>query len=218
MDLVFAHLVQSSLVWLPEIGMGYFPVQEEDEPYRNGGAQAYWDKYVEYAATPLGQALTEARVELVQQFHDGGALVDVGIGCGQFLEALHAAGITAYGSDVNEVACGWLIERGLYRNPYEAGWRIQDITLWDVLEHLEDPGALLERVERHVFVSLPVFRGAEHVVNSKHFRPDEHRWYFTELGLIYWMGCKGFDLLDQSRIESDLGREDIATFVFRRRA
>lgn len=217
-DPLFQSMAANGLVWLPEVGMGYFPVQEEDEPYRNGGAQAYWDKYVGYSATPMGRALTRARTELVRRFDTVGSVLDVGIGCGAFLEAMHAAGWSAYGYDVSPVATNWLQERGLWRDPYQPGMEVQSVTLWDVLEHLPDPGALLERVQRYVFVSLPVFRDAHHVLQSKHFRPDEHRWYWTVPGLVHWMGAQGFHLLDSSRMETELGREDVATFVFQRRA
>ena len=72
-------------------------------------------------------------------------------------------------------------------------------------------------VERLVFLCLPLFTGPEHVLRSKHFRPDEHYWYWTYEGLLWWMGEHGFTCIEHGTPESLLGREDIHTFVFNRR-
>ena len=40
-------------------------------------------------------------------------------------------------------------------------------------------------VERLVFLCLPLFTGPEHVLRSKHFRPEEHCWYWTRDGLLW---------------------------------
>ena len=90
------------------------------------------------------------------------------------------------------------------------------ISLWDVLEHIPDFQALLANVREWVFVSIPIFRDAEHVLRSKHFKPEEHCWYFTRDGLVLAMKQCGFGLISASAIETDLGREDIGTFAFRR--
>lgn len=213
-DPVFDQWASAGLVWLPERGMGYYPVHEADEPYRNGGAQAYWDKYVGYARTPRGEAINEARVDLVRGWTLG-PVVDVGIGCGSFIEAMHAAGATAYGCDVNPIAVTWLHHRGLWRSPWEGP--VEAVSLWDVLEHLSDPAAMLANVRRFAFVSLPVFSSADDILNSKHFRPDEHRWYWSAEGLIRWMGAQGFECLEHDQRETRLGRESIDTFAFGRR-
>ncbi len=214
-DATFRRWASQGFVWLPEHGMGFWPVREDDEPYRNGGAQAYWDKYVEYSRTPLGEALTAARVELVRGWTNGPVL-DIGIGAGSFVEALYTVGGTAYGFDVNPIAVSWLQARGLWRDPWEPGVDLHAVSLWDVLEHLPDPGALLERVSGYVFTSLPIFESGEQVLCSKHFRPDEHRWYWTRQGLVHWMARLGFECVEQDERESLLGREAIGTFAFRR--
>ncbi|GMV06724.1 MAG: hypothetical protein AMXMBFR53_29990 [Gemmatimonadota bacterium] len=212
-DDVFDAGLAQGLVWQPALGMGFYPVRLEDEPYRNGHAQAYWNKYVEYARTPLGVALTEARVDLVRNWA-GGPVVDVGIGCGAFIEAVYAAGGEAFGCDVSPVAMKWLHERGLWRSPWEGP--VAAVTLWDVLEHLPDPAAMLSNVREWVFVSLPVFEDPAGLLTSKHFRSDEHRWYWSADGLVRWMGAQGFECAEHDERETVLGREDIHTFAFRR--
>lgn len=210
-DAVFDSGLDRGLVWQPELGMGFYPVREADEPYRNGGAQAYWDKYAGYAETELGRALTALRVRWVDRWH-GGELVDVGIGCGAFVTA---RGRDTWGYDISPVAERWLRDRGLWRSPAEPGV-VSAVSLWDVLEHLPDPAGLLMHVAAWAFVSVPLFEGPEHALRSRHFRPDEHRWYWTRAGLTGWMWRQGFELVDDSSFETTLGREDIGTFAFRR--
>jgi len=159
-----------------------------------------------------------ARVEFVNR-HFSGALVDVGIGAGSFIELRNAERNrrpNTFGYDVNPMARDWLLERSLWIDPYTG--RVPAISLWDVLEHIADFDALLARVAGWVFVSIPIFFSGEHVLSSKHFRKDEHIWYFTSEGLVRTFADRGFDLVETNRIESDLGREDIGSFAFRRRA
>jgi hypothetical protein len=59
-------------------------------------------------------------------------------------------------------------------------------------------------------------RDAEHALRSKHFRPTEHYWYFSRDGLVFAMKGCGFALVAESNVETELGREDIGTFAFRR--
>lgn len=161
----------------------------------------------------------QARVDFVNR-HFGGTVVDVGIGSGAFIDRRNAAGAgerpTTFGFDVNPVAVAWLEARSLWLDPYQV--QVPAVTFWDVLEHIPDFGALLDRVRSWVFVSVPIFTSAQHVLRSKHFRKDEHVWYFTSEGLIRTFDDCSFDLAAMNTIETDLGREDIGTFAFRRRA
>jgi len=67
------------------------------------------------------------------------------------------------------------------------------------------------------FVSLPIFRDAHHARTSKHFRPDEHYWYWTRAGFIWFAERCGFSVIEHNTMESLAGREDIETFVLARR-
>jgi hypothetical protein len=89
-------------------------------------------------------------------------------------------------------------------------------SFWDSLEHINNPDQILQYITDYVFVSMPIYENAEHVLRSKHFRKDEHCLYFTKDGFVNWMAGKGFDLLEISDFESRLGREDILSFAFKR--
>jgi hypothetical protein len=174
--------------------------------------QDYFDRFDRDARTELGRSLMRARVNFVEQ-HYRGTLIDVGIGSGAFVELRSRRRMT-YGYDVNPAGIRWLEERMLLVDPYLVAF--DAMTLWDVLEHIEDFEPLLANVRDWLFLSLPIFRDAEHALRSKHFRPDEHCWFFSRDGLVTAMRLEGFALVTESAIETELGREDIGTFAFRR--
>lgn len=204
---IFCGWAAQGLVWLPERGMGYYPVRP-DGVYD----EQYFAKYMLYAETPRGRHLNEIRTSLVAR-HAGreAALIDVGIGCGAFIEE---RGPGAWGFDVNPAGVAWLEDRGLFRDPRQDPAPI--LTFWDSLEHIPEPGPFLAGAQEWAFVSLPIFRDADHVLRSRHFRRDEHCWYWTRGGFIAWMGEHGFSCVEHGTPESLAGREDIHTFVFRR--
>lgn len=195
------------MTWLADRGFGFYPI-DRPAPYD----QAYFDKYRGYARTPLGAELTRQRVDLVNAYvPQHFTVVDVGIGCGQFLQAMlmHRR---CRGFDVNPVAVKMLNDTGLWSDPYNVGADV--LTFWDSFEHIQAPGRLLDMGATFVFISMPIFRDQAHAASSKHFRPDEHWWYFTSWGLIREMECAGYRCLEMNYNETKAGREDIGTFVF----
>lgn len=200
-----AWMADNRLQWFPELELGFFPVSAA--PYD----AAYWDRYRRMDRTASGEALTRARVDLVDSYWNG-PLVDVGVGGGRFVEQR----AQTRGYDVNPEAVRWLKGIGRWCDIYQDG--ADAATFWDSLEHIADPRAILSKVRHFAFVSLPIFSGPEHVLRSRHFRKDEHFWYFTAAGFGRFMGSCGFDLLEYNSQEVDCGREDIGTFVFGRRA
>lgn len=196
------------LSWYPEFDMGFYPV--EASPYD----QSYWDRYVELAATPMGEALTDSRIDWVRQWAGDSRVVDVGIGCGQFIERRRALGGETLGYDINPVAVQWLDSAGLYLDPYSEP--VEAITAWDVLEHIHNPAALLQQVTRWVFATIPVVESAEQALRSKHYKPKEHCWYWTHSSFPAFMRWYGFQLVDTSTFEVELGREQVMTFTFER--
>jgi hypothetical protein len=197
------------LTWWLQHGIGYYPVEAGHKPYD----QDYFDSFDRNAQTELGRALMQARFNFVER-HYRGTLIDVGIGSGAFVELRNQRRRSTYGYDVNPAGLAWLEQRMLLVDPHLVSF--DAVTLWDVLEHIPDFQSLLANVREWVFVSLPIFRDAEHALRSKHYKPDEHCWYFTRNGLVFAMQTCGFALVSESNIETELGREDIGTFAFRR--
>lgn len=191
--------------------MGYLPVDEiigDKQVYD----RAYFDKYVFYSQTDMGRALTAARVALVNKYCKG-HVIDIGIGCGQFVEERNKTGFKTTGTDINPIAIEWLKERNL--------WGINDwptsLTFWDSLEHFKDPSYLINGTDNFIFVTIPIFENYNHIARSKHFRPDEHYLYFNHHGFVSYMWNLGFRMVEFNNMEETLGREDVTTYVFKRR-
>jgi hypothetical protein len=194
--------LKDKLLWLPEFGIGYYPVEEA--PYDAG----YWQKYQEMEKTDIGRKLNQARLDMVRQY-EFDELLDIGIGSGAFIKDLP----NGYGFDINPCAVDWLKSVGKYREPS----KIDAMSFWDSLEHIHNPTALLDSIKTYAFISCPVYKDKEHILGSKHFRPDEHCWYWTKTGLMAFMSNFGFTLIEYSNVETFLGREDIGSFVFKRK-
>jgi hypothetical protein len=197
--------MEQLLQWDETLERGFYPV----DPTGVYDA-SYFDKYRSYTDTEMGRDITSARVGLVNR-HYAGSVVDIGIGCGDFVQAMPGA----FGYDVNPTGIQWLKDRHLWCDPYE--FPVNAVTCWDSLEHIKKPELLLNYVRKWVFVSIPIFEDKAHVLRSKHFRPDEHFHYFTHLSFIRFMSDQGFGLVEYNEMESDLGRDGIGTYAFRRR-
>lgn len=191
------------LIWWPELGMGYHP--QEPMSYEDD----YWEKYLEYDKTEMGTKLTEARCRLVNQYTTADDLVDIGIGGGLFVRTMDCCGY-----DINNKANEWLLSVGRYRNPHIRP--VKAISCWDSLEHIPNPIPLLNNVKEWVFASIPVFDNGEQVTKSKHYRPGEHIWYWTHAGFVNYMYHNGFKLMGHTDVETQLGREDILSYAFKR--
>lgn len=188
------------LLWSEELGMGFHP----REPMSYEGD--YWQHYREMDETDMGAALTRARVDLVRR-HYAGAVLDVGIGGGRFVTEADA-----YGFDINPDAVAWLKKIGRFRKP--VFW--EAMCCWDSLEHMPDPRELLSHIAKWLFVSMPIYKDVQHCLASKHYKPGEHLWYWTEKGFIDWCAREGFELVEKNHIETAIGREGITSFAFRR--
>lgn len=201
----------SELHFDPARGFGFMPFA--DAPCYD---EAYFNKYVVYGQTAFGVALNSLRVGLVSQYLPAyEALVDIGVGDGSFIRA-RGPQSTTYGYDINPVAVEMLTASKQWCD-IQLLDAIPSASFWDSLEHITDAGAIVGKVSRYCFVSMPVFRDESHILSSKHLRPDEHCWYFTRYGLISWFWDLGFVCDEINDMETALGREDIGTFVFSRR-
>lgn len=199
----------TQLQWNSADGYGYY--EATGDVYDNG----YFDAYVEYAKTPKARAVNEARLALVNKFVPTQDVVDIGIGCGLFIETRDQdSGPKTFGYDINPKAIQWLLDRKIWWDPYQKD--APAVTLWDTLECMRYPVNLLRCLTGLVFISVPIFKDKEHVLTSKYFKPTEPYHFFTNDALIRWMNGMGFQLCQTSTMERDLGCEGIYTYVFRR--
>jgi SAM-dependent methyltransferase len=119
---------------------------------------SYGGGYAGFRPDPVFEAVIrrEIRERLAPRLPAGARVLDVGCGNGAFLSAITEEGYPARGVDVSEESARLCRERGLdavagdfltmpLGGPYDAA------TFWDVMEHLRQPAAFLERA-REVLV------------------------------------------------------------------
>lgn len=208
---LFGAITRAELTWWPRLNIGWYPCETGIRPYN----KAYFKRLKEASETDIGKALMKARCALVER-HFRGTIIDVGSGCGAFIDERRKWRRTTYGWDVCPASLEWLEQRQLLIDPMLVPFH--GASLWDVLEHIADFRPLLANIKEWVFLSLPIFRDMDHVLASKHFRPTEHFWYFTRDGLENLMRSLGFDCVEVNDEETKIGREDILSFAFKRAA
>jgi|688.fasta_scaffold17139_14 hypothetical protein len=174
----------------------------------------YYEKYVGYESTIIAKKLNEGRTNITSRFCE--SILDIGVGSGEFIKN---SKIKTYGFDINPVAVEWLKKLDLYKDPYLDMPDVDGLTFWDSLEHIPDPNALLCLMQsnQYAFISIPIFDDLQKIKMSKHYRPNEHYYYFTQEGLKKYMEDSGFKFIACEGFEIEAGREDILTFVFRKK-
>jgi hypothetical protein len=171
-------------------------------------AEEYFEKYESYENTPMDHKLNLVRTSVVNRHHQGD-MVDIGIGSGSFIKSRPRTD----GFDINPVAVKWLMTKDKY---FKGLTHYKAFSFWDVLEHVKEPQDYLAPLLKgsRVFISIPIFKNLEKIRESKHYRPNEHLYYFTHNGLISWMNRYGYGLLEYNDKETEAGREQIMTYVF----
>lgn len=194
-----------SLTWFDDLGYGF----DSTAPIEYSGD--YLAEYERRDATEIGHKITQKRCELVRR-HTTRQPVDIGIGAGAFVKAMECQGY-----DINQIAVKWLKENGKFIDPYQSFPGC--LTFWDSLEHIPDPTELLRRIPVGglVFCSIPVFDGPEQCVNSKHYKPGEHIWYWSHEGFLEYMAKQKFFCLEWNNCETMLGRDSVKSYAFVKR-
>jgi 2-polyprenyl-3-methyl-5-hydroxy-6-metoxy-1,4-benzoquinol methylase len=155
------------------------------------------------------KAVAELQVEFLHQLLGAcrGRLIDVGTGDGVFVEQALRAGFDAYGVEPSQVGadaanarfgerrvvCGLLADLAS-----DATYEV--VTLWDVIEHVEDPLGLLFSATAHLkpggwlVVETGNYQSAERLLSGESwwaYHP-EHRWYFAPQAMRTLFKCVGF--------------------------
>lgn len=196
--------LNDTFLWSPEKGQGF-----HTRPAMLYGGE-YFAHYQKLDATNMGGLLTKARLELVKKYVAPAEVVDIGIGGGRFVEESGGRGF-----DVCPDAVTWLQGTYSYVDPYGAE-DVVAVSCWDSLEHIPEPEKLLARVKEWLFVSLPICETASEWVESKHMKPGEHLHYWSMQGFIRWCAEQGFECMEVNHAETELGREGIMSFAFKR--
>lgn len=182
---------------------------------------SYYDKLNKYHNNPeMNKKINKCRCDLVYRYGKYEHILDIGAGNLDFLDMFwHDYQPLIWGYDIIPRSVKKLKKLGAYMDPYKDFLgNISVFTMFDVLEHFEDPGVILKRIpeQTHLIISIPIFEDLVEVEFSKHYRPNEHYWYFTHDGMVDFMAGYGFKLKESNNDETLLGRKQITTFVFKR--
>ena len=118
--------------------------------------QSSYDTGVQYESWELERAPREQswrrRLALVQRWRAGGRLLDVGTGNGDFLDAAARGGFHGVGTELSRTAAelaaakGHQVHVGQFTEFELPRAAFDVVTLWHVLEHVPDPGRVLQQV------------------------------------------------------------------------
>jgi len=174
----------------------------------------YTHDYAGYRADPVFEQAIRTLLdsEIVPRLPQQARILDVGCGSGDFLTAAKERGLRPKGIDVSEDGAGLCREKGLdamagdfltenFETTFDA------VTMWDVIEHLRDPGAFFERT-RHLLrdgglfigkvpgfgnVSVELSRRVPRLAGMLLGAPD-HVQYFTRSSLDALLRRTGFEV------------------------
>jgi SAM-dependent methyltransferase len=144
-------------------------------------------------------------LEEIERLERGRRLLDVGSATGAFLRRAVARGWDAVGVEVSAHARAASVAEGLHVVPdltESARLGSYDVaTMHHVLEHLEDPVAVLTDVRLQLrsgallWVEVPNFASAERRAMGRDWvdlRPEQHRWQFSPRSLVSVIRRAGF--------------------------
>lgn len=173
----------------------------------------YFQHYADLEGKVIARKLNAGRVAMVNKYVDAEhGVLDVGVGSGEFVRARD----NTWGFDINPRAIELLKRINRWTDSLAA---FDAFTFWDVLEHIPEPEQKYFKKmadDCYLFTSLPIFTDLTKVRASKHYKPNEHFYYWTEQGFIDWMAQWRFRLLERSTFETEAGREGITSFAFKR--
>lgn len=178
-----------------------------DESYR-GGAYASFA-----AADDMRAVIARHRLRLVRPHAGTGPWLDVGCSTGAFVAEAVRAGCDAEGLELSTVAADAARARGLRvheaaAEDFRPARRYAVVTAFDVIEHLRDPIALVQRVvtwlqDDGIFVAtLPDIASLPARLLGRHwfyYAPPDHVHYFTPSTVRRLLGRAGFGRVDVRR-------------------
>jgi 2-polyprenyl-3-methyl-5-hydroxy-6-metoxy-1,4-benzoquinol methylase len=160
-------------------------------------------------ASPLLRAFDRRRLRLLRALVPPPArLLDVGAGRGRFVAAARAAGYAAQGLEPSArgthaaAAAGIELQRATVAAAELPEGAFEAVTLWHVLEHLDEPGAALERVRGWLspggalLVAVPNLDSVQARLGGErwyHLDVPRHRVHFTPRGLEALLRSRGLE-------------------------
>lgn len=127
------------------------------------------------------------RLQFVRGFKSGGRHLDIGAGDGTFLRKTKEAGFSVIGTELSETGAAYIRQAGIdVRIGQFMEITLPDseydlITLWHVLEHVPDPGAVIARIRKIIAphgVLVIAVPNEDHSIWRKRLMPWNHKTAF----------------------------------------
>jgi SAM-dependent methyltransferase len=188
------------------VTVGDAPEQlHETGAYRAGTPRLY------RFARPILQAFDRHRLRLLGELARPPArLLDAGAGRGRFVASARTAGYDAFGIEPSErgtaaaAAIGAPVERASFETATVTPASLDAVTLWHVLEHLDDPAAALAKLRSWLAPGGGLLIGAPNLDSMQarlggerwyHLDVPRHRVHFTLAGLHALLTRHGFEVV-----------------------
>jgi 2-polyprenyl-3-methyl-5-hydroxy-6-metoxy-1,4-benzoquinol methylase len=157
------------------------------------------------------------RLQFLERWIQPGKLLDVGCAAGFFLDEAHRRGWQVQGSDVSAFAARYVKERfgyevvqGSLGDADFARDSFDLITLWDVIEHVPDPKAHVQKIAELlrpgglVALATPDVDSVPARLTGKRWvgykLSEEHVYYFSARTLKRMLDEAGFDVIDTRHV------------------
>jgi len=180
--------------------------------------EGYYSEWISTQRVPR-ERLWHNRLDELHRHHKKGRVLDVGCGDGTFLRFAREAGFEVYGTEISSYACERLekvysmsvFRGGLHEAEYPSEY-FDVVTLYHVIEHVDDPARYLSESHRILrpggllVVACPnvesyVFNLAYLLFKGKRFRlfsrqdKEIHLYHFSPPTLKMLLKSNGFSLL-----------------------
>ena len=150
-------------------------------------------------------------------------LLDIGCGRGQFIYLMKKKGWFVYGTETSSISALAAKKRvgddAILINKDLSELKNIDIvfdmiTLWHVLEHLNEPKKIVNLIEEklinkgYVVVEVPNFNSFQHLINKNnwiHLDCPRHVTHFTKEGLINFFDNNKFKIIKSSTLSFEFG-------------
>lgn len=146
-------------------------------------------------------------------------ILDIGYGNGSFLKFCEKIIDECYGYDIS----GYPLP---YNVKFCENWLVEYfdvVTLFDVIEHFEDPYILKNLNTKYIVISTPWCHNLsdEWFENWKHRRPNEHLWFFNDNNIENFAKSINCEIIHSSNIEDMIrnkinGLENILTVILKK--
>ena len=161
-----------------------------------------------YLQNELEDAINfEKRLKVIGQYAKKGSLLDIGCNIGTFMQVAESQGWKTIGIDINRSAVIYAKKKGL--NVFSSAIEhaklkksyFDVIMMNDVVEHLENPVEVLEKIKAWLkkdgilFIATPNIGSMIAKISGKnwlHVKPDEHIYYFSKKTISMLLGKAGF--------------------------